>query len=159
MRVIDFGRGPVKAICVPWGDVSTAWYSTKIPNIEVYMAAPLALRVGMRAMRVLGPLLASGPAQRALKRRIRAGAPGPSAEQRARGRSYLWGEVQDDAGGHAEARIETPESYAFTATAALEIVHRVLSGKAPAGFQTPSMAYGPDLVLAIEGCTRSDASP
>src|SRR5581483_8285688 len=24
-RTIDFGRGPAKAICIPWGDVSTAW--------------------------------------------------------------------------------------------------------------------------------------
>ena len=44
-RVIDFGAGPVKAITIPWGDVASAYYSTRIPNIEVYMAAPLALRV------------------------------------------------------------------------------------------------------------------
>ncbi len=30
------------------------------------------------------------------------------------------------------------------------------SGSAPAGFQTPAKAYGPDFVLAIEGVTRED---
>ncbi len=39
-RVIDFGAGPVSAMTIPWGDVSTAYHSTGIPNIEVYMSAP-----------------------------------------------------------------------------------------------------------------------
>jgi short subunit dehydrogenase-like uncharacterized protein len=30
-RSIGFGEGPVKAITIPWGDVSTAYYSTGIP--------------------------------------------------------------------------------------------------------------------------------
>ena len=30
----DFGRGPVSTVTVGWGDVSTAYYSTGIPNIE-----------------------------------------------------------------------------------------------------------------------------
>src|SRR5438552_12002536 len=47
-RTIDFGAGPVKAITIPWGDLATAYYSTGIPNIEVYMAAPWAMRMGAR---------------------------------------------------------------------------------------------------------------
>jgi hypothetical protein len=39
---------------------------------------------------------------------------------------------------------------------ALAIVERVLGGEAPSGFQTPSLAYGPDFVLRIEGVTRED---
>src|SRR3990172_8487556 len=35
----DFGEGPIPTIVIPWGDVSTAYYSTGIPNIEVRMAA------------------------------------------------------------------------------------------------------------------------
>ncbi|MBM4073358.1 MAG: hypothetical protein FJ271_31215, partial [Planctomycetes bacterium] len=44
-RVIDFGIGPVKAITIPWGDVSTAYHSTGIPDIEVYLAATLGQRL------------------------------------------------------------------------------------------------------------------
>ena len=40
-------RGPRTAITIPWGDVSTAYHSTGIPDIEVYMSAPLSLRVGL----------------------------------------------------------------------------------------------------------------
>ncbi len=42
-----------------------------------------------------GPLLASGPVRRALLARVRAGAPGPTDEERARGRAFVWGEVED----------------------------------------------------------------
>ena len=37
---IDYGEGPELSMTIPWGDVSTAFYSTGIPNIEVYMATP-----------------------------------------------------------------------------------------------------------------------
>ncbi|MFM8743632.1 MAG: saccharopine dehydrogenase family protein, partial [Cytophagales bacterium] len=33
---IDFGSFKSKTLCIPWGDISTAWRSTGIPNIEVY---------------------------------------------------------------------------------------------------------------------------
>ena len=52
-RVIDFGAGPVKAITIPWGDVASAYYSTRIPNIEVYMAMPLGRRVAAYLNRYL----------------------------------------------------------------------------------------------------------
>ena len=45
-RRIVLGRGPVETMTIPWGDVSTAWYSTGIPNIEVFMAAPAAAAAG-----------------------------------------------------------------------------------------------------------------
>jgi hypothetical protein len=32
----------------------------------------------------------------------------------------------------------------------------VTGGAAPVGYQTPASAYGPDLILAIPGCERSD---
>jgi short subunit dehydrogenase-like uncharacterized protein len=48
------------------------------------------------------------------------------------------------------------EGYAFTAQAALAVVERVLAGASPPGFQTPARAYGPDLVLGIEGVRRVD---
>ncbi|CAM4496393.1 MAG: hypothetical protein LEGION0403_FIIPPAGN_01689 [Legionella sp.] len=35
-RFIDFGKGEKLATTIPWGDVSTAFYTTGIPNIEVY---------------------------------------------------------------------------------------------------------------------------
>jgi short subunit dehydrogenase-like uncharacterized protein len=84
-RVIDFGGGPVAAMTIPWGDVATAYYSTGIPDIEVYTAAPLGWRLAARASRHLGWLLRSRPVQSLLRWRIRAGPAGPTEQERARG--------------------------------------------------------------------------
>ncbi len=155
-RMIDFGRGPVRTVAIPWGDVATAYYSTSIPNIEVYMALPRAARWLMVASRPLAPLLRSYAAQRILKRLIHMLPPGPGDVERARGMSLLWGAVEDAAGRRCVARMRTPEAYALTTHTALVIVERVLHGHAPAGFQTPSLAYGPDFVLEIDGVMRED---
>jgi short subunit dehydrogenase-like uncharacterized protein len=155
-RTIDFGDGPCKAVTIPWGDVSTAWRSTGIPDIEVYMAAPLVLRVFARASRLLGPVLGSSAVRRFLTTRARLGVPGPTEEERRGGRALVWGEVEDAGGRRASSRLATPEGYTLTARAALAAVERTLAGQAPAGFQTPGKAYGPDFVLGIEGVTRTD---
>ncbi|MBK9163235.1 MAG: saccharopine dehydrogenase NADP-binding domain-containing protein [Acidobacteria bacterium] len=146
-REIDFGEGVVKlGVTIPWGDVSTAFYSTGIPNIEVYtVAPPSALRL-MKLSRFIGPLLASGPVQRYLQGKIPPG--GPNDAERARGKTLLWGEASDDAGNRIEERLTVPEGYTTTALAALEITRRILAGDLKPGFQTPSMAYGPDLIDA-----------
>jgi len=155
-RVIDFGAGPVKAVTIPWGDLSAAFHSTGIPNIEVYTAAPFGLRLAARASRYLGWLLGSRFVQGLLKRRIRARPPGPTEEERARGCSFLWGEAVDDAGQMAVSRLRGPEGYTLTVRAALAVVERVLAGESPPGFQTPSRAYGADFVLGLEGMARQD---
>jgi short subunit dehydrogenase-like uncharacterized protein len=155
-REVDFGRGPTMATTIPWGDVATAFYSTGIPNVEVYAAVPRSLRMMMKASRLLGPLLASAPAQRFLKNRIKAQPPGPSEQERARGASFVWGEVTDDEGRKRVSRLRGPEGYALTAQTALNAVERVLRGEARPGFQTPSLAYGADFILEVEGVTRED---
>jgi short subunit dehydrogenase-like uncharacterized protein len=157
MRLIDFGGGPVKAITIPWGDVSTAYHSTGIPNIEVYTAAPFGMRLLARASRGLGWLLGSAPVQRFLKRRIRAGPPGPTDEERVRGRTLLWGEATDATGKKVVSRIQGPDGYTLTVEAALAIVERVLAGQATPGFQTPALTYGADFVLGLGGIDRADA--
>jgi short subunit dehydrogenase-like uncharacterized protein len=156
-RRIDFGDGErTPSVTIPLGDLSTAWHSTGIPDIELYFAAPPGLRALAVASRYVGPLLGSPAVKRFLTARVRAGAPGPTDEERRRGRAFVWGEVEDADGRRAVSRLATPEGYTFTARAALAIVGRVLAGRAPAGFQTPGKAYGPDFVLAIEGVTRTD---
>lgn len=146
-REIDFGEGVVKlGVTIPWGDVSTAFYSTGIPNIEVYTVAPPSALKLMKLSRFIGPLLATGPVQRYLQGKIPPG--GPSDEERARGKTLLWGEASDDAGNRIEERLTVPEGYTTTALTALEITRRILAGDLKPGFQTPSMAYGPGLIDA-----------
>lgn len=155
-RTIDFGRGPVVAVTIPWGDVSTAYHSTGIGNIEVYSVFPAPARKMMKFSRHLGWLLGSGLVQGMMKRRIQKQPPGPSDEERKRGLSLLWGEAGNDTGTTCSARIRGPEGYTLTALTSLAVVEKVLTGGAKPGFQTPSLMYGPDFILEIPGVTRED---
>jgi short subunit dehydrogenase-like uncharacterized protein len=155
-RRIDFGRGPRSTVTIPWGDVATAWYSTGIPDIEVYAQAPRALRLGMIASRHLGWLLRQRWVRDLQLRRVRAGPAGPSPAELSAGHCAVWGRVEHDDGRHAESLLHGPNGYQLTALAALAAVRKVLAGEAPPGFQTPSRAYGPDFVMQLEGITRED---
>ena len=155
-RQIDFGRGPRATVAIPWGDVASAYHSTGIGDIEVYMALPEPLIRALQAGPLVGWLLKAPGVMALLKRQVRGGAPGPDAEQRAKGRSYLWGMVEDGQGSRVESRLVTPEGYALTVQTALHIVRKVLAGQVRAGYQTPSSAYGADLILEIAGVERVD---
>ncbi|HMQ33478.1 MAG TPA: saccharopine dehydrogenase NADP-binding domain-containing protein [Chloroflexaceae bacterium] len=155
-RQVDFGRGPVSVAAIPWGDVSTAYHSTGIPDITVYTAVPPALIGLMRLGGALGPLMAARPVQDVLRGLVRRRGPGPDDEARARGLSLLWGEAADDVGRRAAARLRAPEGYTLTAATAVLIAEKVLAGQWAAGFQTPARAYGPDLIMELEGVERVD---
>jgi short subunit dehydrogenase-like uncharacterized protein len=155
-RMIDFGTGPRPAVSIPWGDVATAWYSTRIPNIEVYAALPATLRRAMRASRWLGWLLRMHWIRNLQRRLIRQGPAGPDQEELEHGNSFVWGMVEDDDGHRATSRLRGPNGYLLTAHAALIILGRLLAGGVTPGFQTPSLAFGPDLVLEIRGIVRED---
>jgi short subunit dehydrogenase-like uncharacterized protein len=149
---IDFNKGPESSTTIPWGDVSTAFYSTGIPNIEVYTAVPESNIRSMKIGNYLGWLLRWGPVNKLLTSRIPAG--GPSAEKRAKSKSYLTGEVVNAKGEKRSARIITLDGYTLTAVMAVNIAEKIMAGNFKAGFSTPSMAYGPDLIMEATGTVR-----
>jgi len=155
-RKIDFGRGPRTAMNIPWGDVSTAYYSTGIPNIETYMVLPKSVLRMRRLLRPLIGLTTKPVVQRLLRQAVMKSPPGPTAEARSLSRSMLWGEASDNLGHSVIARMETPNGYDLTAETALAAVERILSGDFKPGFQTPSLAYGADFILEFEGVRRED---
>jgi len=150
---VDFAGLTRTCVTIPWGDVSTAFYSTGIDNIEVFMAVPAALRHFLKASRYLGRLLRAEPVQRFLKSRVPAG--GPDEAARTTGETRLWGQVENARGARLEAQLRTPDGYQVTVLTALLIAERAARGDAPVGFQTPAKAYGPDLILEVEGTSRS----
>jgi short subunit dehydrogenase-like uncharacterized protein len=155
-RRIDFGNGPRLATTIPWGDVATAFYSTGIGDIEVYVAVPTKTRRMMIASRYLGWLLRSAPVRALALRAVRRRPPGPTITARARGMSRLWGEATDDSGRRVTSRLTAPEGYTLTALTAVAALEKVLAGRARAGFQTPSLAFGADFVMEVDGVSRED---
>jgi len=155
-RDVDFGRGPVRCLAAPWGDVCTASVSTGIREIATWVAAPAALRLAARLRRPLGWLLGSPAVRKAVERRLRRLPPGPTPEERLAGRCLLWGCASDGSGRSEQARLETPEGYTFTAHAAVALAERALEGGARAGFQTPSRLCGPRFVLSLPGVVAGE---
>lgn len=155
-RTVDFGRGPVEVAAIPWGDVSTAYHSTSIPNITVYTYLPRLLLTLTRLSQPFGPLLGARPVRDVLRGLVRRQPPGPDDAERARGLSLFWGEARDEAGRRVVTRLSAPEGYSLTATTAVGIAEKVIAGQWKAGFQTPSRAYGPDLITEIDGVERVD---
>ena len=153
----DFGSGPRPTVGVSWGDVSTAWRSTGIPNVEVFFEADRTMRSAAAMPAFLKRALGTGTVQRFLKAQIdRRLPPGPTSEQRARGRAVVVAEAWNVVGRTVVSRLVTPEPYALTALTAVEIVRRIASDGAPAGFRTPSAVFGADFIMAFEGVGRVD---
>jgi short subunit dehydrogenase-like uncharacterized protein len=157
-RRLDFGQGPKPAVTIPWGDISTAYYATGIPNVETYATVPGYVPDAMRRTRPLMALLESKPVQRVMTAAIDAVVSGPTAEERAQSVSRIWGEVEDDAGNRFAARMRTPDAYDLTARTAVESARRVVEGEVGVGFQTPASAFGPDYALEFEGVKREDVT-
>ncbi len=154
----DFGRGLKPTVGVSWGDVSTAYHSTGIPDIRVFFESspPLERALGMPSL--LRTLIASAPGRWLAGRAIDRLPPGPDADARAKGRSILVGHATDADGNRAVSQLETPEGYTLTALTAVEIARRIHGGEVAPGFHTPSTAFGPDFVLGFSGVKRRDLS-
>ncbi|MEZ3142682.1 trans-acting enoyl reductase family protein [Halobaculum sp. MBLA0143] len=149
VRWIDFGRGETRAAAIPWGDVSTAYHTTGIENVTVYAAQPGAVSRLLRAGSRLAPLAGAAPVQSLLHGLVDRVVDGPDERDREAGETYVWGRVTD--GERTEtARLRTPETYRFTAHSAVALADRVADG-APAGFQTPAGAFGPEVVSTVAG--------
>ena len=156
IKQVDFGHGPKRFVSIGWGDISTAFTSTKIPNIEVYMAFSRSAINVMYLTRLIGPLLYTRPVKNFLKWLVgRILPPGPSAERNRTGFSLMIGEVTDE---HRtfRAKLRTPEGYYLTALTSVAIMQRILADDFKPGFQTPSRAYGEDFILGFPGVTRED---
>ncbi len=149
VREIPFASGPRIAMTIPWGDISTAYRSTKIPNIRVYSSQSRRALAKLKRFKPLLQLLRFKPIQK-LAQRWASRTAGPSAETRATARVELWGRVRNANGDEVTLTMSVAEGYQFTVLSALAAVERTLASQLK-GALTPSMAFGPELVLSIEG--------
>jgi len=153
-RSVNFGDHPRTVISIPWGDVVTSGHSTGIPNVTVYTYIPKLGRQLLRLSRYVQGLLAWDPLQTLLQRAVERWVPNPSPEVREEGRTVVWASVRDEEGHTTTGRLQGPEGYTFTARSAVQAAERVMNGTAPAGYQTPSTAFGSAFVFDVEGVER-----
>lgn len=153
VREIDYGEGSKTAVAISWGDVSTAFWTTRIPNIEVYV--PSSPR-GVKTLRRLNRwrfLMRTQLVQNWLKRQADRAPAGPDTAQRERAPVRIWGEVRNARGAQRVGRLTTANGYTVTVEAAIRIVEDVLNKPPRAGYATPSQLMGDDFVTRLPGST------
>jgi len=152
----DFGRGDRDTVAIGWGDVSTAYHTTGIPNTTVFFRSTPALKLVAGMGKGLKRMLAKPWLQRLIKRGIGKAVKGPDDIARSKGFSVIVGEVKNASGAVKSSKLLTPEGYTLTCLCALEIVRQVLDGNYKVGFGTPAGVYGADFILQFEGVERID---
>jgi short subunit dehydrogenase-like uncharacterized protein len=152
-REIPFRHGKRLAVTIPWGDVFTAYISTGVPDIEVYMSAPPSSILHMKRLRMLKPLLSMSWVQNLMKKRIEKTITGPEGSERQNTQMQLWGEAGTADGRSVSATMTTPNGYDVTVTASLGIVEYLLKNDVEGGFYTPSLLMGADYAASLPGIT------
>ncbi|PTU30052.1 saccharopine dehydrogenase family protein [Stenotrophobium rhamnosiphilum] len=151
VRKIDFGNGEKLAMTIPWGDVSTAYHSTGIPNVEVFIPGSPKLIANAKRANHIRWLLGFAPVQAFLKNRIGKTVKGPDSATRDKLTTYVWGEVSNAKGEKKTARIKTANGYSLTITGSLAITEYLLKNNVPGGAYTPSKLLGADLITQLPG--------
>ncbi|MDC3743980.1 saccharopine dehydrogenase NADP-binding domain-containing protein [Pseudomonas syringae pv. syringae] len=131
----DFGQGPVLCVPLSFGDLVTAWHSTGIPNIAMFV-------------HIAGDAFPQGDLSQLPD--------GPTPEQREAHRARAVVEVSDATGAIARSIIETVNGYTYTPLAAVEAARRVLDGERQPGFATPAMVFGGGFAESIAGTLVTD---
>jgi short subunit dehydrogenase-like uncharacterized protein len=142
---------------VTWGDLSTAYRSTSIPNITIYFPVPGKSSNILKSIGVTAKELSSNEeAKKKVENWIEEHVHGPNESARQTNRCHIWVSVSDENGTSEQAWLETMESYRFTAVAAVRSVEKVFDLQ-PKGALTPALAFGADFILEFPETIRYDS--
>ncbi len=151
--IAEFATGPRQVTAIPWGDLSSAYRTTGIPNITTYTVLPGSDLIN-RSQQFLGPLLRMPAVQRAGMSLVDRWITGPSEERQANSkRCEVWGRVSGPGKHYASGTVSTPAGQPFTVDAVLHAVRRLLGGGVSAGAHTPSSAFGSDFLAGLDDVT------
>jgi short subunit dehydrogenase-like uncharacterized protein len=156
--IVDFGLKNLFVMSIPWGDVSTAYFTTGIPDIEAYTGVSKNIYRALKLQFLFNWLLRTNTVRSLIKKRINKRPPGPNDEQRSKSRSLVWGQATNAGGKIVIARLSCPDGYTLTAHSSLLIAKKVLEGNFKPGYQTPASAYGENLVIEVPGSQWLDGS-
>jgi short subunit dehydrogenase-like uncharacterized protein len=96
--VVDFFAGPGRSakklfvMSIPWGDISTAYFSTGIPDIETYTGMSKKVFYLLKLQQIFNWLLRTNFVRNYIKKKIDKRAAGPTDERRSKATSLVWGQ-------------------------------------------------------------------
>ncbi|RYY30025.1 MAG: hypothetical protein EOO04_05840 [Chitinophagaceae bacterium] len=141
---------------IPWGDVSTAHFTTGIPDIETFTGVPINAYRLLKMQGAFNWLLRKEFVKNRLRAALAKRPAGPDDATRSKARALIWGRVTNNKGESRTVASAGPEGYTLTAHSTLLMVKKVLSGNLKAGYQTPATAYGHAFVLEVPGFRRGE---
>lgn len=151
-RTINFGNGERLAMAIPWGDISTAYTTTSIPNIKVYTPTSKAQLKILKQMNKISKFLEKDLIQELLFKLVEWKVKGPDESKREKETSFVWGMVRDAKGNELSGRIRTSNGYTIAAIAPVHMVQKLLSSSnIDYGYTTPAQLMGPEFIRNIEG--------
>ncbi len=143
VRIKDFS---FCGFTIPWGDVYSSYQSTKIPNVEVYIALPRIIvkskSLLLFFLKILKVRLIKNIVSFFMKKTLT----GPNKSKRDSTETYVWGRVENSQGKMIEEVYHVMEGYNLTAKGAAECVERVLKNTLMPGTYTPSLAFGSEFM-------------
>jgi len=145
----DNGKGPRQSMTVSWGDVSTAFYTTGIKNIDVYWPASNRIIRQSKIASYLRPIFKLNAVQNFLKARVDKSVTGPDENKRAKAKVAVWGEARNAKGEVKTAYVKTQNGYDVTATGPIAIIKHLLANEVSNGSITPSILMGKDFVSKL----------
>jgi len=144
------------AMSAPWGDLSVAYRTTRIPNITSYLEMKPTLATLGRIGYPIGKLLLKiAPVREFAKSMADRFMNGPSEEARLTKQTYIFARATNPSGQQAAAWLTTLEPYQYTAKIGVLAVE-ALAQRQPIGALTPAQAFGADFTLQVEQTTRQD---
>lgn len=145
-RRINFGDGEKLAMTIPWGDVATAFYSTGIANVEVYVPASPKLVKRMKRLNWVRFAFGLKALRNQLEKKILKAPVGPDQKERAEHYTWVWGEARNAAGEVITIRQKVLNGYELTARGSVELAIYILRNQLQPGYYTPSRLYGAKLI-------------
>ncbi len=148
---VNFGNKKLFCMSIPWGDISTAFHTTGIKNIETFTAVKPALHNQLKLQVLFNWILRTKWVKQIIMNRIDKRPAGPNDQMLENGKCLVWGQVTNNFGEIKEARLRGPEGYLFTAHSSLIIAKKITEGIWEKGYQTPAGMYGHELAREIPG--------
>jgi short subunit dehydrogenase-like uncharacterized protein len=146
---VNFGEQKLFVMSIPWGDISTAYFTTGVPHIETYTGIKPKIFNLLKFQWAFNWLLRTSFIRNIIKRKIKAKPAGPSDEQRLNSKSLVWGEATNLAGEKVTASLSCLDGYSLTAHSSLLIVQKIVADNYKCGYQTPALVYGESLIFEL----------
>jgi len=153
-KKIDVGLGDTLAMTIAWGDISSTYFSTKIPNIEVYATLSRVEVWMMQAISTLKPIIRVKRVQGWINKIIDFTVKGPSDFVLEETPVYFLGEARNSEGRSIQAKLKTASGYKLTYLGAVFSIKYVLENAVKSGYQTPAQLLGSNAIEHIEGSSK-----